>query len=618
MSVANVSVQPSASRGDRGEAPGPRPRPAARRWLALWLAAGACQSPCGGDPPPQQQVAKPAPAAPSAPPAVPADDRYDAGSLGSLAFQVSEGTPAARAHFTRGMLALHSFWYDEAARQFQAAMDADPGMNMAYWGAGMSRLKLLWGEDDLNAARLVISRMPDPERLTPREQAWVLATVELVRAGDVRTSRQRFAAAMETLNAQFPDDESATFLALALLSTTRPEDPDTVAVRKRAAALASRVFEHNPKHPGAAHYLIHAYDTPELAALALPFARTYAAIAPAAFHARHMPAHIYSRLGMWKEAIASCRAAWDASVAAASREKLSANHHDFHSLNWLVEMPFELGRRGDADRSLAAFGAAVRGGLGHSHRALYASQVASYMMRTGAWSRVDELLAPLEAPAVEDAAPAAPAGPVGARAGEPKSHCAPAPASSPTGLLEQASVLDARARAASMRRDPAATRRYLGELEAVRAKLRPFLLSTQPKEAVARIDEAQARRGRALLARAAGDDRALLDVLRRSAADVEQESGGESNPSGFVLHEEIADTLMRLDRPKEAAAEYALALQQHRGRARSLLGAARAAVRAADPQAARQRYQQLLELWSAADEGTDGLAETRAAVAAPR
>jgi tetratricopeptide (TPR) repeat protein len=591
----------------------------ARSWLLIWVAVAACQSPCAGDGAKAREEAPPAPPAPpadAAAAAVAADDRYDTGSLGALSFAVSEGTPEARVRFTRGMLALHSFWYDEAARQFQAAIDADREMNMAYWGAAMSRLKLLWGEDDLTMARLVMSRMPDPERLTPREQAWVLASVELVRAGDVRTSRKRFAAAMETLHAQFADDESATFLALALLSTTRPEDPDTVAVRKRAAALAGGVFERNPKHPGAAHYLIHAYDTPELAALALPHAREYVKIAPAAFHARHMPAHIFSRLGMWKEALASCQSAWDASLGAAKREKLSANHHDFHSLHWLVEMSFELGQRKAADRALSTFAGAVRGGLGRPHRALYATQVASYMMRTGDWARVDELLAPLEAPAVDEVDPAAPPTPADARAGEPKSHCAPVPASSPTHLLEQLSALDARARAASMRRDPAATRRYLGELDAVRAQLRPFFLSTQPKEAVARTDEAHARRGRALLARAGGDDRALLDVLRKSAADVEPESGGESNPSGFLLNEEIADTLLRLGRPKEAAEAYALALRQHPGRARSLLGAARAATRAGDPQAARQSYQQLQTLWSAADDGTEGLAEVRAAVAA--
>lgn len=597
--------------------------PLARAWLVAGLSAAACSSRSTGDAPRVEERAKPAapPASPAPPtPPVPADDRYDTGSLGALHFEVSQGTREAREHFTRGLLALHSFWYDESVRQFDAAIAADRTMTMAYWGAVMSRCQLLWGDDDLTGARDALSRMPEPQRATEREQAWLMAAAELLREGDVRTSRRRFLEAMEKLHARFADDESATFLAAALLASTRPEDPDNVAVRKRAAALAAGVFEHNPKHPGAAHYLIHAYDTPELAPLALPYARQYAQIAPAAFHARHMPAHIFSRLGMWKDAIASCQSAWDASVAAARSEKLSANHHDFHSLHWRIEMSFELGHRKAADAALATFGAAVRGGLSHQHRVLYATEVSSYMMRTGAWARVDELLAPLGAPAADDADPGAPPAPApaAARAGEPHSHCAPVPASSPTALLDVRAALATRAGASAMKRDLAATRRYLAEIDALNDKLRPVLLTMQPREAIAQLDAAAARRRQVVLARAAGNDPALLDALRKSLVDDRESTGGEADPSGYVPHEEIADTLLRLGRAKDAAAEYALVLKNHPGRAHALLGAARAAVRAGAAEDARASYRQLLELWSTADDGTDGLSEARAAVAAGR
>ncbi|HEY0191259.1 MAG TPA: hypothetical protein VGC42_09080, partial [Kofleriaceae bacterium] len=405
-------------------------------WL-LGLALAACSR--HDDPP------RPAPAPITAPAPV-IDPRYDQAALGALDFALSEGTPAARDHFTRGLLALHSFWYDEASREFQAAITADPTMNMAYWGAAMSRCKLLWGDDDLSSARELLARMPDVHRLSPREQAWVTAAAELIREGDVRASRQRFAAAMTAIHERFPDDESTTFLAIALLAAMRPGDADATEVRKHVAALAAGVFAHNPKHPGAAHYAIHALDTPELAAQALPYARAYAAIAPAAFHARHMPAHIFSRLGMWKDAIASCQAAWDASVAAARAEQLSANHHDFHSLSWLVEMSFELGQRQAADRAMQVFAAAVHDGLGNQFRAQYAGEVTSYLMRTGEWARVDELLQPLEAPAVEDGQAPPPAD---ARPGTAPSHCAPAPAAGPIALLEQLTVVATRARAAA-------------------------------------------------------------------------------------------------------------------------------------------------------------------------
>jgi hypothetical protein len=507
----------------------------------------------------------------------------------------------------RGLLALHSFWYDEATRQFNAAIDADPTMNMAYWGAAMSQLKLLWGEDDVGAARGLLARMPNPDLLTPREQAWVFAAIALVKAPDVRSSRRAFVQALEQINQQFPDDESATFLALALLSTTRPEDPDTIAVRKRAAALAAGVFQRNPKHPGAAHYLIHALDTPQLAKDALPMARVYAEIAPAAFHARHMPAHIFSRLGMWKEAIDSCKAAWAASVAAATREKLSANHHDFHSLQWLVEMPFERGRRAEADAALKLWGDEVRGGLARQHRTAYAVEVGSYLRRTGEWTRVDELLAPLTAPAAEEPGDEAP------RIGG-GSACTQAVAASGGELAENVAVLETRALAASMQHDLAATKRLLAELDAARARLRPLQASTQPKDTLAKLDADAALERTTLLARASSNDRALLAALRKSAAAGTADTGGESNPSGFVAHEEIAELLAHQHDAKGAAAEFALALADHPGRARSLLGAARAAIATNNLAAAKKAYEVLLAQWTEADPTFDGLAEAQAAV----
>ncbi|HTL36876.1 MAG TPA: tetratricopeptide repeat protein [Kofleriaceae bacterium] len=519
-----------------------------------------------------------------------------ASSLGALAFPLTEGTPEARAHFNRGLLALHSFWYDEATRAFEAAIAADPTMNMAYWGLAMSYCKLLWGEDDVVAAKAALKRMPDPERLSPREQMWVTATIQLLKADDAHTGRKEFARSLQLLHENFPDDESATWLAIALLSSSRPQDLDNLALRHRAGELAAGVYAKNPLHPGAAHYLIHAYDTPELAKEALPYARAYAKIAPEAPHARHMPAHIYTRLGLWPEAITSCKAAWDASVAAATAAKLSADHDDFHSLTWLVEMSFEVGRRSDADGYLKLYADAVRAGIGRTNRALYATEVASYMMRTGEWSRVDDLLAPLAAAATSDAG----------------SHCAAADTSSPPAMLEQLAALDARARAAAWRHDVASTKRLANELDALRTKLRPFMESTQPPQVLERTSAAQARLRRALLARAANNDRALLAVLRESAADAESEVGGESNPSAFAIGDDIGDVLMRLAQPKDALAEYEHVLAKHPQRARSLLGAARAAKQAKEIEKSRGYYEQLRALWKDADPTTDALAEVRA------
>lgn len=536
-----------------------------------------------------------------------ADDRYNDGALGSLTFQLTEGTPAARAHFMRGLLAIHSFWYDEAQRQFAAAISADPTMNMAYWGAAMSQCKLLWGEDNLEVARKLLKQMPAPDKLSQREQAWIVASLQLVGEGDVRTTRRNFAAAMEELDKEFPDDESAAFLAIALLSATPAGAPDELAVRKRAAALAVTVLEHNPRHPGAAHYIIHAYDTPELAPLGLSYARQYAQIAPAAFHARHMPAHIFSRLGMWTEAITSCQSAWDASLAATAREKLTADHDDFHSLNWLIEMNFELGHRKEADRALARFGAAVTSGLTHSTRVLYAAQVASYLIRTAEWTRVDELLAPLETPATGPAATSAMSVPNGAA-----THCAPTTETPSTALQERLFVLVARARAAAAQHDLAKTTALADQLDLVGAQLRPFLEATQSPEAIRNLEASNANRRAALLARAKSDDGALVAALRATAAAA---PGGESNPNGFLPEEEFGEALLRMNQPKQAAAAFASALAKQPRRARSLLGLARAETKLGDREGARASYKELGELWRAADDGTPGLDEVRAALA---
>ncbi|HWM86132.1 MAG TPA: hypothetical protein VNO33_09845 [Kofleriaceae bacterium] len=567
-----------------------------RRWgalpctIAAALACSACDRKDAGS---SSQSEKPGAEKPAA---AASQERGMAG------FEAGTRSTKARDHFRRGMAALHAFWYEEASRQFEAAVAADRGFAMAHWGLAMSKSKLLWGDDDLAGGRRALSQMPPSSGLSPRERAWVAAVTALFGKGDVRSSRRSFAAAMEQVHAQHPDDESATFLAVALLATTRPEDPSGDPIRERAAALAGEVYERSPAHPGAAHYLIHAFDTPEMAHRALPAARHYASIAPEAFHARHMPAHIFARLGMWKEAIQSCQAAWEASVAWARRERLPADSLDFHSLNWIIEMSFERGLRAGADAAMKTFSDAVKGGLNHQNRTLYARQVASYMARTGEWKRVDELLAPLEAKATD------------AAGHEACGDHPPQPGQVPLGLFERRAVLNARARAAAMRRDLAGTRRALAERNRVDAQLQPFYQATQPPESLARLNRDRDVSDAAMLARARGDDRALLEPLARLAEASKAEFAAEGTAGGVLASEEVADALLRLRRAGEARQAYEKVLAQHAGRASALLGAARAAASAGDKAASRAWYEKLLAVWSEADERTPGLKEARSAV----
>lgn len=532
--------------------------------------------------------------------------------LGELTFDVSGGTPEARGHFERGILALHSFWYDEAIRQFQSAIDADPTFSMAYWGLAMSQAKILWGDDRADVARAILARLPHPDRLSPREQAWLRAARALFAGDQGLANRRGFAAAMEQVHARYPDDESATFLALALLATLYPGNPDEGAIRQRAGALAGEVFARNPKHPGAAHYLIHAYDTPELARQALPAARQYARIAPEAFHARHMPAHIFARLGMWKEALTSCQAAWDASLAAAERHSLGADHRDYHSLAWIVEIDFELGRRSRADEAFARFADAVRAGLGAENRLSYLNLVSSYLGRTGEWKRARELVAVVGAPAHNDRSAAVPPPGGTSCTGHP-----PVAGDSQMQLFERRAVLSIEARAAAEGRDLATTRRRVDEIAALDARLDSSLAKSQPPELLARQKRMNDFSARALLARARGDRRELLSLLQAMQAEPGEASGGpsaEGLANAFLRPEAIADLLFELGRADEALAAYDEVVQTHPGRAHSMLGAARAAAAAGKREVARDWYRRLLEVWAEAEPGTAGLAEARAAV----
>ena len=532
-------------------------------------------------------------------------------ALGVLHFNVSGGSSAARAQFAQGLLALHSFWYDEAITQFQAAIATDPTFAMAYWGLAMSHAKLLWGDDDLAAGRDALTRMPAPNTLPPHDQAWVMAALTLYKHAslDVHRSRQEFLAIMEQVNAKFPDEESALFLALAILSVVHPNDPDELAQRRRAGALAAGVFKTNPKHPGAAHYLLHAYDHPELAELALPAAEAYASIAPAAFHALHMPAHIFARLGRWKAAAASCQAAWDASVTWVHRDHLSLDHQDFHSLAWLIEINFERGRRGDGDRAMALYADAVKAGLTNDKRAAFANQVGSYLARTGEWNRVDELLEPLAAPAAEPKAAWTSTSTAQACGRTPEGNGAP------TKLFEKRAVISTRALAAAMLHDTAKLTKLLAAKTAVDAELHPFLVATQAKEFVASVDALQPIVGAALTARAKGDVKGLLAALQPLATDQEQEFTGEGTAGGVLRAEEIAEILLELGQARQAVDAFTAVLARHAGRARSLLGAARAATKAGDLVAARAFYAKLLAVWVDAEPGTPGLDEARANVA---
>jgi tetratricopeptide (TPR) repeat protein len=260
--------------------------------------------------------------------------------LGSVNFPTS-GSRRAQPAFLRGVALLHSFEYDDAAEAFREAQRLDSAFALAYWGEALTYDHALWGGQDSAAARAVLARLgPNAEgRIalgrTARERGYLAAVEALYGDGGMRERHLAYEQAMARLHEENPADlEAASLHALALL-TVRERHSADLRPAVRAAAIGEEVLRRNPNHPGATHYLIHAYDDPVLAPLGLTVARRYARLAPRAEHALHMPSHIFVQLGAWEDMVASNEAAWTASKAWVKRKGRRNDDLDLHAASWL-------------------------------------------------------------------------------------------------------------------------------------------------------------------------------------------------------------------------------------------------------------------------------------------
>ena len=327
--------------------------------------------------------------------------------FGTISFPTS-ASGAAQDAFLIGVKALHNFQFDEAAEAFQKSQKADPSFAMAYWGEAMSHNHPLWAQQDLEAAKKVLDRLdPTPagrvaKAKLPKEKAYFEALhVLYLSPGDKLARDQAYSDALARMSAQWPDDhEISVFYALSLLGTVRPAD---TGFRRQAmaASIAQAVFEKNPKHPGAAHFIIHAFDDPDHAPLGLNAARAYAKIAPSAAHALHMPSHIFVQLGMWQDAVDSNVVAHKAAVDLNTRLKLAEGREDFHTLSWLAYANTMLGKIDDAKKNVeVARQAADRNPQNRGVRDGYLGMRARLISDTGQWEKLS--LTPSAPPATGD------------------------------------------------------------------------------------------------------------------------------------------------------------------------------------------------------------------------
>ncbi|PSQ75255.1 MAG: hypothetical protein BRD39_00095 [Bacteroidetes bacterium QH_9_64_21] len=491
--------------------------------------------------------------------------------FGSTEFENS-GAEAAQAPFLRGLLMLHSFEYGDARTAFQEAQEIDPDFVMAHWGEAMTHNHPVWMEQDRKAALEALRDLaPSPRaRLemasTKREKEYLRTVHVLYGAGedDPRSKEARddaYEDAMADLAAQYPDDlDAQAFHALSILGTAH-EGRD-FATYMRAAAVVEEVFDANPEHPGAAHYLIHAYDDPVHAPLGLRPARVYADIAPGAAHALHMPSHIFFALGQWARGAASNVDAYEAANTTAEERGEGLDGGGFHALHWLHYARLQQGQFEDA-RSV------FETTKTHANDSAVSTSYATYMqwymplafaVETEQWDQYDALV---EAMDVEASA-------LDTR-GTVTLHAGRGLAAAQQGNLSSArSALD-EAKAALGENETEALRIQVRELEGL------------------------------IALKAGNPDEALRHLEKATAMEVERPLDFGPPFPAKPAPELYGEALLALDRPDEALAQFNTTLDRYSDRARSLWGKAQAAAQAGKTDVARNARATLVAQWENAD-----------------
>ena len=484
--------------------------------------------------------------------AVAAQEMHDHGApeqLGQVFFPTS-CTPAVQGKFVRGVALLHSFAYADAKAAFESVAQADPHCAMAHWGIAMSYFHQLW-DPPIASANLSLGHqeMEQAQQIgggSERERSFIGALAIIYDTGGnvpYLTRAQQYTQAMKKVAADSPQDvESQVFYALALLATASPSDK-THANQKLAFAVLEPLYAKYPHHPGLAHYLIHASDNAEMAQQGLPAAQSYAKIAPSAPHALHMPSHIFTRLGMWDDSIAS-------NIAS---EEAARQHGDtgeqLHAMDYLVYAYLQSGREKEAAQviqQLKAMPALNHGDFKVGYAAT--AMPVRYAVERKDWAAAASIVPP---PSTAPAHVIAIA--VWARG---------------LGLAHTGHAADARAQAATL----------LDLQKQLEASGRDYWAS---QVAVQRLEVL------AWAVQAEGKSQDALTLLRQAADAEDAVEKLPVTPGPIVpAREQLGELLLQMNQPQLALQEFQISLQNAPGRRGSAAGAARAAQLAGDEQRA--------------------------------
>ncbi len=311
--------------------------------------------------------------------------------LGNIDLSFSSGLSEAKKKLEKGILLLHSFEYDDARTAFRQTQQMNPDIPMAVWGEAMTYNHPLWRQQEADSARQVLRKLGDtPEKRIAKgkneiEKGFLKAAEILYGEGDKKVRDQKYAAFMAEFYAQHPDNhEIAAFYALSLLGSVEMGRDE--ALFHKGAKIAQSILAENNDHPGALHYLIHAYDDPKNAVKAIQAANRYSGVAPDAAHALHMPSHIYVALGMWDEVVKANIASYNASVNRMKRLELDHNARSFHALHWLMYGYLQQQRLAEAKQLLHDMTFFAEKTDSRRARAYLVSMQANYLVETDNWN----------------------------------------------------------------------------------------------------------------------------------------------------------------------------------------------------------------------------------------
>jgi hypothetical protein len=489
--------------------------------------------------------------------------------------------PAIQADFNRSVAILHSFWYERARSEFEKVAAGDPACAMAYWGIAMTYWHPLWAppdQGDLEKGAAAAEKAASLRAKTQREREYIAAVNAYYHDWQNYKPHQRAVAynvAMEKVYKDYPKDiEAQCFYALSLDAAALPSDT-TYANQKKAGAILEKVFRTHPNHPGAAHYIIHSYDYPSLAAKALPAARRYASIAPAAAHALHMPSHIFTRLGLWQDSVHSNLASIAAAKQALARGQEGLGD-ELHAIGFLSYAYLQLGQYKAAQGVLADFrvmlmmGTRVEPGEVKGKEATVRLQIA---LERHAWKQAAQIAMPEHAD-TETQAVVAWANALGAaRSGD-------APAAQEAVAKLQSLYVN------GLGRDNSGQGIHYGEMELAEARAWLAQAEGKPDQAVSLM-------------------KAIVEKVQSGKAD------GLIYPPLVPAREQLGDLLLAQKHPAEALAQYEIDLKDAPNRFDGIYGAARAAELAGDKVVARRYFAELVKLGGHADADVAAIQQAR-------